>query len=246
MGLNPDLVELIEKRIETFMGYGDPHSKIWLIGMEEGVSEKLKEGDYISIFANANCNFNDIDSSLWKIKQDESFWGWRFNKMWRLLSFLEGNKDAFEEGMDTENMKELRIFLGKKEKGSKYSNCLIEFNPVPFYINKTLLWFDYVLPRYGTRNKFLREINQRRVKLIKENIKCYSPKVVVFYGLTYKKFYLEFCENMVSQRISINESLSIYFFEINKTKVFIIPHCSDRKGGTSRKYKLIGEEILKH
>jgi len=199
MAIGTKLKELIDERIKNFLGYGDPDSPIWLIGMEEGVNGREKDTEDSNKDRLKKCDgktFCDI-----KYAQD-SCWKGNFYRLYELLLMLESdkNREAFvKDYKDSEEMKELVGQMGKLSKNG-HSNCLFEFNPIPFRkpSNKknaslsekkgTFLWTNYIcdLNKKNPRHNFLKGIYKDRISLIKTEILKNKPKIVIFYGLGYK------------------------------------------------------------
>jgi hypothetical protein len=245
--VSDDLNKLIKERIENFLGYGDPSSPIWLIGMEEGVPKDLSAQDYIRMFnKNSENTFRDIEYSAWGdiTKSTKPFWGKNYYKMWRLLLFLGGNKDSFENSVHAEKMQELKRFLGKSNKGPVHSNCLLEFNPIPFYKGKSILWSNYVIAEHKNLDNFLDKMQKDRVDLIRKNIDMFGPKLIICYGVSgeylggFKKL-----SDSEFEEISIDK-IKIYHSKFRDTNIFIIPHPSDWSRISDKTYHSIGKEIL--
>ena len=249
------LYKLIEERITNFLGYGNPKSKIWFIGMEEGANEEERlewypEGIYnqnhrdkyyINWFEAREKNIKqEADKAFGDQRTDTEYNLWNnsgFPKLYKLLLFL----------LDRKNWK-----LEMKEELTEYLHdnvCLLEFNPIPFRKNKgkfvgTFFWTDYV-KLYGPNplGKFINYISKRRIKLIKDKIKFYHPEIVIFYGLSYNWCYLkeklwgEKESNLYHSTITHKDETGANF----KTHIFIIPHCSDR---SANKYPEIGKRII--
>ena len=146
----------------------------------------------------------------------------------------------------------------------KYSNCFLEFNPIPFRKNRrdSLFW-NYIAngcydrhsdKEIRTREEFLEYIKDDRLKLLKEKLEEYGSKIIVFYSKSYGKYLFPLADNGKIEYIDVGEiekgkgtkkrreKISISFFEYKNSKVFVIPH-SSYFGMTLGLFKKIGEEI---
>lgn len=56
-----ELRRLVRDRIDNFLGYGDPESDVWVMGMEEGGCSRDEEKNYVEYFKNVRCkNFAEL------------------------------------------------------------------------------------------------------------------------------------------------------------------------------------------
>lgn len=259
------LNQLIDDRVENFLGYGDFNSKIWFIGMEEGglpmedgkIKGKNAMDYYINLFeTNKRKTFDDIENSDW-----QKAWGGKFHMLYRLSLYLENNKDVFHEY--NKNFKsDFRKNFGKLKRDSKgFSNCFLEFNPIPFRkSSKGSFFWRYIAGKnYGedvhNRESFLNYIRDKRLELLKDQLELCKPEIVIFYSKIYGDYLLPLANgnskpivigDIIKNRKGkkIREKISISFFNYKRSKIFVIPHCSYH-GMSLKLFEKIAEKIAK-
>lgn len=219
--------QLIENRIDNFLGYGNLDSDIWFIGMEEGLGdEKTLEKRFLRT---NNKRVVDIQDDIKGITDHEIWFSENlriqptWSKLIRILLVLNS-----EEGDDREKIREFQ----KNCFARKDSNhCILELMPLPCKSTKDKDWVYHKLcdiPYLKTREEYFDRIMPKRIDLFEKLLKEENnPQTVIFYSFTYKNKWEEIigCSFQITSR---NNDNYIYFHDSAKTKYFVIPHPTAR------------------
>lgn len=209
--------ELIENRINHFLGYGNIESDIWFIGMEEGFDGNLS--DLKIRFNNAESKSvidlqNDMthvqDHIKWFLPNSkvQNTWG----KLIQIVLTLKSN-----EPITIDQIKEFQ----RKEFGrlSSTHSCL-ELMPLPCRSIRKEDWFynQFNIDYLETRKKYLDKIMPIRIELFKNLIKKNNPKIVICYSIGYLKKWQEIVD------IELTKINNLYYCRKDQTHFFVIPH----------------------
>lgn len=223
--------ELIEDRINNFLGYGNLKGNVWFIGMEEGSSNQFDElknrfqiskNDEVLDIRNLEGIIENVKWFDEKKRVIQPTW----NKLIQIILMLKG-----EDHSSLNRRKDFQI----KELGSKSSDhCLLELSSLPSKSTKTWVYNKYCsnISYLESRKAYIREIIPQRIDLFANKIKEYKPKLVICYSKTYKDYW-----NKIKDEIHLED-----------TKLLIIPHPIARtvvKGKVQFKWDDIYEEIKK-
>jgi hypothetical protein len=235
---------LIDAYIKSFLGYGNKMAKYWLIGMEEGGSDQFEKvyKDITEWKENGAKEFSDIleGSTEKNCTPDVKKYFFdnpviiqkTWNKLIRLLLTIDH---------EIKDINEIREFQKHHLGRSDGDNSLIEFFPLPnvsiadwIYEGKTSLKF------LNNRKELVREMAPVRIERIRDKIKIYKPKVVVFYSTT--PAYMKFWKQIVGSDLKF-ENGKKYSVQVKDRVLYaVIPHPNSR-GVTNSDYENLGFEI---
>jgi len=189
--------ELLTDFSKHFFGYGSYQAPVWLVGMEEGM-----DGGGSGVF------FNEIKGRLdaWRErgKQElEDLVGYhhaigkadlftedaKIQRTWRqLISFLLGY-----EGRAAVTSEAVRSYQRNRlGRTNVAESCLLELFPLPSPgIKDWYYQFHSRLEPFGSRGAYLDSLGKFRIKHLRERIEKHRPKLVVFYGTTYRSYWEE-------------------------------------------------------
>ncbi len=235
---------LIDTYIKSFLGYGNRMAKYWLIGMEEGGADQFEKvyKDIAEWKEKGSKEFCDILEGVTEENSSPEMKKYFFdnpviiqktwNKLIRLLLYID------HEIKDIEEIREFQKHqLGRKDG----DNSLIEFFPLPnvsisdwIYEGKTSLKF------LNNRKDLVREMAPVRIERIRDKIKIYKPRVVVFYSTT--PIYMKFWKEIIGLDLKSDENKK-YSIKVKDGVLYaIIPHPISR-GITNTDYENLGLEI---
>lgn len=227
--------ELLEKRIETFYGYGNYQGKYWFIGMEEAGGED---------FEDVNCRINiwekrkhqEIDD-LAECEQARGWWDDRIGMTWKGLIRITLSANG-QDNINAEDVRKYQVEeLGRKDK----ETCLLELFPLPSPSIDDWIYAKYSqLTFLSDRETYRNYCVDKRINHITQGIKKHQPKVVVFYGMKYDYYWRKIANIEFTRKDSKNH----YFLigENNQT-VFVMVKHSVAFGVTSQYFHDIGKSI---
>jgi len=213
---------LIQNRIKNFWGYGNLESPIWIVGMEEGfhsidaVSDrKMLERQFSLPIVNGMFDASrPIDIDIRDLTNLSPFLpNAKIQPTWKFIIALsiflcEGREPCKEEILDFQ-----RSILAD---GKKNEVATIELMPLPS--PDTSSWLFGYIAGFETRESYLRTYKKHRTQGLKDLVKKYSPKVVIFYSMNYFSDWVEVIGE-VPEKITDQ----MYFVKIEKTSFCIIP-----------------------
>jgi hypothetical protein len=229
--------ELIENRINNFLGYGNLNSDIWFIGMEEGFDGTLEELEQ-RFKATYNKKVIDIQNDMGSTT-DHMKWFVKnpplqrtYSKIARML-LLFGGKEI------SNNI--IRNYQSNQLARIDSNHCLLEFMPLP---NRSLNKSDWLYQQFNIdylqdRKTYLNIVRKIRNKLFKNLIKEHNPKIVIYYSLTY----LDKWSNILEAKFTSILSERLYCYELDGTCHFVTPHPTAH-GLTNKEWDNISKEIL--
>jgi hypothetical protein len=183
--------QLLEAYIGGFYGYGSYGAEFWFIGMEEGgggsreqIGRRLdawdtrgrKElDDVVEYHREVGYNTKRFD--------ERPKLGKTWSKLIRVLLSSRGYDPSQEQVRDYQKNR-----LARKNSDS----CLVELLPLPS--PGTNLWLYYgesTLPFLKDRKTYKEHVRPLRVAHLRRRIEEHQPRVVVFYSLTYLRYWEE-------------------------------------------------------
>ncbi|MBD2694520.1 hypothetical protein [Anabaena catenula] len=233
--------ELLEKRIETFYGYGNYEGKYWFIGMEEAGGEDFEDINF-RINTWEKRGKNEIDD----VAEYHEYMGWwdeKIQNTWKGLIRITLSANG-KDNIDVEDIRKYQLDqLGRKDK----ETCLLELLPLPSpSIDNWIYARHSQLPFLSDREIYRNYCIEKRINHISQRIKEHKPKAVVFYGMGYEYYWrkiadIEFTKIEVAKT---EDSKKHYFFigENNQT-VFVMAKHSVAFGVTSDYFHYIGKSI---
>jgi hypothetical protein len=227
--------ELLEKRIETFYGYGNYQGKYWFIGMEEAGEED---------FEDVNCRINiwakrgdqEIDNVA-EYEQDRGWWDDKIQNTWKGLIRITLSANG-QDNINTEDVRKYQVYeLGRKDK----ETCLLELLPLPSPSIDDWIYAKYSqLPFLSDRETYINYCVDKRIKHINQRIQEYQPKVVVFYGMKYEYYWRKIANIEFTKKDSKN---NYFLIGENNQTVFVMVKHSVAFGVTSEYFHDIGKSI---
>ena len=244
MGLIEIDREVIDAYIKSFLGFGNRMAKFWLIGMEEGgedQSEKVYK-DITAWKAKGGREFCDIIEGSTKENCSPEAKKYFYDnpviihKTWNKLIRLLLSIDH-----DIKNADEVREFQKNSLGKSDGDNSLIDFFPLPnvdigdwIYEGKTSLKF------LRNRKELIRELAPVRIERIRDKIKIYRPRVVVFYSTSPDS--MKFWKQIAGAEMKFDDGKK-YSIKVREGVIYaVIPH-PNRPGITNQDYENLGSEI---
>lgn len=238
--------DTLTKFIKKFYGYGNYRGAIWFVGMEPGASDDNNEiKKFFDVWKyRGELEIDDVKKSHLETGLEhytkfftedcviEKTWG----ALIEILLYANG-KNVF-----TNN--DIKIYqrtnLGKKD--SKH--CLIELLPLPSRNIKNWPYREVDVKAIVDKKLYELTYIPLRLEHIKNLIKEYTPKVVVFYSLTYKRHW----EKLVDKEFLLYKEIfdkKIWRIEKDSTLYLIIAHPSAR-GKFGNYFSEVGNLVKKH
>jgi len=226
--------KLIQNRIENFWGYGSLSASVWFIGIEERFDkEKLGIEMLEEQFKYAENNINDgmLDASRSKINE----WKYLANmepfspngklqSTWRLpialyLYFYKKICPTKENILEFQ-----RNILAD---GDKKEVATIELSPLPAFSTKDWSFYDqYGIAELKSRREYEKYYLPKRVERLKELVKLYKPKLVIFYSSNQNSHlprWREIIGEELEEITDPDKRAKMYFARIPNTAFCIIP-----------------------
>ncbi|WP_427161592.1 hypothetical protein ACQFX9_08560 [Aliinostoc sp. HNIBRCY26] len=232
--------QLLEKRIETFYGYGNYQGKYWFIGMEEAGGDFKDVNHRINIWVNrGKKEIDDVAEYHIDMGWPEGFQkGAPIQPTWkgliRTVLSAEGN-----ENITRENIREYQISqLGRENKAT----CLLELFPLPSPSLYHWIYGQYSHIAYlKDRRTYEEYYLDMRINHIANRIREYQPQGVVFYGKLY-----EYSWRKITQQITNVEFTSTpegFSLCRDSQTVFVIAKHPVAFGVTNEYFSQIGKAI---
>ncbi len=226
---------LMREFISKFLGYGSFENSFWCVGMEEG-------GGF------CECEI--------KTRLDV----WNQNRQPALLDVVDFHRAVFPDNSPVDRLQKtwsglIKIFLSAWP-SDKHSNDIIHFQQTRLGSSKcpgiTLLEL-FPLPspgisswNYGqwsdisflnSRNSYKKAIKNDRIALLKGIIEEHHPKVIIFYGLSYRRYW-----EQITSSVFIQDQESKAFFSESENSIYALIKHPAR--GTSNSYlELVGKQL---
>lgn len=181
---NEELDTLIQNRINNFWGYGNLKGKTWFIGMEEGTNQNI-ENLITRLRETSNGEVFDLVEDF---RSDPRHVNWFKNNAptqstYRALIYI----NLYLNTRRDPTLEEIRQYQIDRFGRRSSDHALLELMPLP---SKSIREQDWLYASSGaeglrTRKDYLNRYKPDRVEKLRELIKVYKPKLVVFYSLTY-------------------------------------------------------------
>ncbi|MEA5551557.1 hypothetical protein VB713_11290 [Anabaena cylindrica UHCC 0172] len=231
--------EFLEKRIETFYGYGNYKGNYWFIGMEEAGDGSFKDTDErINLWVERGQEEIE-DVAEYHIAM--GCWDKKIQPTWKgLIRIVLSAKG--KENITPDDVREYQFNeLGRKDK----ETCLLELLPLPSPSINHWLYSEHSdltkLPFLSDRDTYKKHCIEKRIDNISQRIKAYQPKAVILYGMGYEYYWRQIADVEFTK---IDYSKKEYFFiGRNNQTVFIIAKHSVAFGTTNDYFHYIGKSI---
>ncbi|MEH2372129.1 hypothetical protein [Nostoc sp.] len=207
--------ELLEKRVDTFYGYGNYQGNYWFVGMEEAGGDFNDINNRINIWSNRGKQEIE-DIAEYHIAMET--WDAKIQPTWKgLIRIILSAKGR--ENIDREDVRKYQIDeLGRKDK----ETCLLELLPLPSPSLKHWIFAQQSRLRFlSNRDTYEKYCLEKRINHISQRIKEHQPKAVVFYGIGYKDFWRRITEKITDVEFS-QTSEGLLICRNNSKTVFII------------------------
>jgi hypothetical protein len=231
---------LLEQFMSRFLGYGSFNARFWFIGMEEGggndfeqVSKRLETWR-----SRGMRELEDVRDYHLAIGIDRFFREpIKIQRTWAHL--VRVYLSALGHSIETEDIKK---YQAKKLGRQDGDTAILELMPLCspgtgywFYDR----WSD--LPYLKSREQYELQVMPNRIALLKNKLQTNQPKVVVFYGVSYREYY----EETIGARTNLISELDCYSCDIQSTRYLIIKHPA-AKGITNQYFINIGKSLSRY
>ena len=181
--------ELVKNRIENFLGYGNIKSDFWFFGIEEATN-----GDKKGLEQRFEQTFDkkilDCYEDMINVPEHIVYYSGHHPKIQKTESviiriLLNITSDLY---VDKEIIREFQ----KSKFGRKNSNhCSLELLPLPNPKNDKWIYNCVDIDFLESRRKYESYIIPKRIKIFRDLILENNPKIVIFFGVTYKNAWKE-------------------------------------------------------
>lgn len=256
--------EILEKRIDTFYGYGNYQGKYWFIGMEEAGGDFPDIENRIDTWSDrGHREIDDVaeyhiamgltkeeklienisQSTKW-LNLEAQWLNGRIQPTWRGLIRII----LSIEGQENIKRKDVRQYQVEKLARNNKETCLLELFPLPSPAIK-----DWIFPKH-TKLDFLSDKDiykkycvDKRINHITQRITERQPKMVVFYGMGYEYYWRKIAhiDEFTEIKFTKTEDSKIEHFFIgrNNQTVFVMAKHPVARGTTNAYFDYIGRKI---
>jgi hypothetical protein len=214
--------ELIRMFMDGFFGYGNLKAPYWFIGMEEGGGNALAEvNQRLEVWAQRGRKQTDDLVEFHKAIGVTSYFAPvkpPLQKTWkqliRVLHGLENHPLTDEAIRQTQ-----RSAFGR----SSGTSCLLELLPLPSPSTGHWLYGDYShLPELKSRETYRASLAPQRSEMLHNLIAQHQPRIVLFYGLQYMKYWQDVAG--IEFQLEQFAGFSTAFVQIKHTHFVATPH----------------------
>lgn len=225
---------LVEGRM-GFLGYGNPCSDIWFIGIEEGVDASPENSENMKkrFKRTQGKEVIDIRKDMEGVK-DHLPWlqpGAHLQPTWKRLIRILLIQEL--DSVDNETIREFQI---KKFSTSNGNHCNLHLLPLPNPGVDTWLYAEHSSP-YKTRQEYEKHTLPKRIERFRDLIRQHEPKAIVSYGLSYRNQWKKIANEDFEEKEG-----NLLFCRKNNTAFFMLPHPAAR-GYTNEKWSEFGRKI---
>lgn len=228
--------ELLEKRVDTFYGYGNYQGNYWFIGMEEAGGDFKENNNRINIWSNrGKQELEELAEYHIAMGAGELFQlGAAIQPTWnKLIRIVLSAKGI--ENIHAKDVRNYQIYqLGRKNE----ETCLLELLPLP---SSSLAYWIYSqhsrLPFLSNRIDYENYCVDKRINRISYKIKEYQPSSVVFYGISYEYSWRKIAD------VEFSLTPEGFFIGRNSQTVFVIAKHPIAFGVTNEYFHNIGKSI---
>ncbi len=212
--------DLIKRRLKTFWGYGSLDAPVWFVGMEEGLGKNRSAADLEARFLAADGKATvDMRRDMAQVPDHIRFFreGAPVQASWKfpiaLYLYLKNKKEPTKQEIQNYQAFE----LGNSE---LKNDVALELMPLPSHRANEYTWLyaNYGISGLGSRKEYLNTYKPRRIKELNHLIKIHSPRLVIFYSLTYLPDWID-----VMGEIPNEVCRQMYFAKNGKMSFCVIP-----------------------
>ncbi len=212
--------DLIKRRLKNFWGYGSLDAPVWFVGMEEGLGKNRSAADLEARFLAADGKATvDMRRDMTRVSDHIRFFrkGAPVQHSWKfpiaLYLYLKNKKEPTKQEIQNYQAFE----LGNSELKNE---AALELMPLPAHKANEDAWLyaNYGIPGLGSRKEYLDAYKPKRIKELNCLIRNYSPRLIIFYSLTYLPDWIE-----VMGENPKEVSPRMYFAKNDKTSFCVIP-----------------------
>jgi hypothetical protein len=234
--------QLLEEFVHGFYGHGNLESKYWFIGMEHGGGDSFENVQRrVQMWAELGKGpANDlavycrgIGESYYFRQPVKNQATW--NKLIRLLLSAKGD--------DYGTLAKVKAYQAEHLGRSNGETCLLELLPVASRSTNHWLCGDHSrLPYLKSREAYRSHLMPLRARRLKQMIAGYKPRLVHFYGTTYKEWWHKIAGVPFERRKA--DSRAFYYSRRGDT-LFLITEHSTAHGVTIEYFHDIGRFVHK-
>lgn len=212
--------DLIQRRLDRFWGYGSFEAPVWFVGMEEGLGKGREANELEArLLAADGKAMIDMRRDMVLVPDHSRFFrdsapiqaSWKYPIA--LYLYLKSQKEP--------SSGEIRDYQAHRLGDSELkSDATIELMPLPSHKanEDTWLYANYAIPGLGSRKEYLNTYKPKRTRELSRLIKIHSPRLVVFYSLTYLPDWIEVMGETPKEVVR-----QMYFAKNCKTSFCVIP-----------------------
>lgn len=229
---------ILQEFIDQFLGYGSFEAPFWFVGMEEGGGNSVFEiNKRVSVWKEmGGSTLVDLFEYHQKIGLTEFFGDKaRLQKTWsKIIRVIFGIHKC---DVDNNGIREYQNrFLGRKDR----ETCLIELLPLPSPNTSGWLYGEFSQIAYlKDRETYQNKVRSMRAGFIRQQIREFKPKVVLFYGSTYEDIWLSIADTKVN---FTRNSEGVAFGDDGRTQFVITKHPAS-KGISNQYFDAVGRQI---
>jgi hypothetical protein len=228
--------QLLNKFVENFYGYGNYNGQFWFIGMEEGggnsfleINKRLNAWRRSGRHALEDVVQYHTEIGLMDWFNDKPKLQPTWNKLIRILLSSNGQLPTTEQVR-----KYQKILLGRRNGDT----CLVELLPLPSPSVGLWLYTQHSrLPYLTNRETYKQCCLPLRIKYLRDRINQYKPKAVVFYGLSYYKYW------QIIAEIDFWQGADKIYSGYNGTTFFVMTKHPTAQGVTNEYFHQVGRLI---
>lgn len=228
---------LLEQFISRFLGYGSFNARVWFIGMEEGGGNDFEQvSKRLETWRERGMReLEDVRDYHLAIGIDRFFIEpVKLQRTWAHL--VRVHLSALGRSTETEEIRKYQAKnLGRLEGGTAILELMPLCSPGRGY------WFYdrwSSIPYLKSRERYESQVMPNRIALLKNTLQTSQPKVVVFYGATFRNYY----EEIIGDGTKYMEDFGCYSCDSQSTRYLIIKHPA-AKGITSQYFINIGRYL---
>jgi hypothetical protein len=251
--------ELLEPYMRKFYGYGNPETKLWFIGMEEGGGGCFQEVERrIDLWHKRGRHaFEDVESYHRALGITENFEPQKkLQPTWAALirTQLAATGDLEKEMPASVKRELVRNYQAKNwgQKNDLPSSCLLELFPLPkpkahhwSYKN----WVDLAkLPEFHSRESYMKSQEEVRIEGIRALVDAHKPYVIVCYSYSndYLNYWKKLCVKLnctLEEAVTKSNAREYCIAKSAHLDIYVIYHPSFHMKDRNAYFEEIGQHV---